>query len=68
MRRVGRTGSPGPPSFVSSAVTGAVGDFSYDAVYDPLDAAFASLAGAAPATTTTPTMNMTRRKLFATLP
>jgi hypothetical protein len=41
-----------------------VGDFSYDAVYDLLDAAFASLAGAAPATTTT----MTRRKLFATLP
>jgi hypothetical protein len=45
-----------------------VGDFSYDAVYDPLDAAFASLAGAAPATTTTPTMSTTRRKLFATLP
>jgi hypothetical protein len=43
-----------------------VGDFSYDAVYDLLDAAFASLAGAAPATTTTTTM--TRRKLFATLP
>jgi hypothetical protein len=41
-----------------------VGDFSYDAVYDLLDAAFASLAGAATTTTTT----MTRRKLFATLP
>ncbi len=62
MGRVGLTGSPGPPSFVSSAVTGAVGDFSYDAVYDPLDAAFASPAGDSPATT------MTRRKLFATLP
>jgi hypothetical protein len=41
-----------------------VRDFSYDAVYDPLDAAFASLAGDSPATTTAPT----RRKLFATLP
>jgi hypothetical protein len=39
-----------------------VGDFSYVAVYDLLDAAFASLADAAPTTTTT------RRKLFATLP
>ena len=53
-------------SSLSSAVSGAVGDFSYDAVYDLLDAAFASLAGAAPATITTTTM--TRRKLFATLP
>ena len=41
-----------------------MGDFSYDAVYDLLDAAFASLADAAPAPATT----TTRRKLFATLP
>ncbi len=41
-----------------------VGDFSYDAVYDLLDAAFASLADGAPTTTTT----TARRKLFATLP
>ena len=41
-----------------------MGDFSYNAVYDLLDAAFASLADAAPTTTTT----TARRKLFATLP